>query len=126
MSAANRAREESAARASHLPVDPSRADGRVAANGCQTSVGAFARMLDMNEQSTLLARIGDWFKKSNRSDGNGLSHGNLDGGNLPLSEQANNTPVVVARSSFLRPWAKRDAAIQQLTDGFHTLTDLMS
>ena len=28
--------------------------------------------------------------------------------------------------SFLRPWAKRDQALQGLSDGFNTLTDLMS
>jgi hypothetical protein len=29
------------------------------------------------------------------------------------------------RGTFLRPWAKRDQAINQLQEGFHTLTDLM-
>jgi chromosome segregation ATPase len=70
----------------------------------------------MSEQTTFFSRIGGWFKKSNRPEN----------GDLPLTEQANNTPVVVTRSSFLRPWAKRDAAIQQLQEGFTTLTDLMS
>src|SRR6059058_4568575 len=74
----------------------------------------------MSEQTTLFSRIGGWFKKSNRSDNGRM------GGDLPLNDhQANNTSVVVTRSSFLRPWAKRDAAIQQLQDGFSTLTDLM-
>jgi chromosome segregation ATPase len=74
----------------------------------------------MNDQSTLFSRIGGWFKKTNRP-----GNGHDDGGDLPLSDQANNTSVVVQRSSFLRPWARRDAAIQQLQDGFTTLTDLM-
>jgi chromosome segregation ATPase len=71
----------------------------------------------MTENQTLFSRIGGWFKKSNRHDGNGH-------GDLPLNP-SDNTSVVVTRSSFLRPWAKRDAAIQQLQDGFTTLTDLM-
>jgi len=70
----------------------------------------------MNEQTTFFSRIGEWFKKTNRSEN----------GDVPLNEQANTTPVVVQRSSFLRPWAKRDAAIHQLQEGFTTLTDLMS
>ena len=76
----------------------------------------------MTENQTIFARIGGWFKKSNRSDGNG--HGDLPLN--PPGDTGNNTSVVVTRSSFLRPWAKRDAAIQQLQDGFSTLTDLMS
>src|SRR5581483_4029500 len=70
----------------------------------------------MNEQSTLFSRIGGWFRKSNSPHN----------GDLPLSDPGNATPVVVHRSSFLRPWAKRDAAIAQLQEGFTTLTDLMS
>jgi chromosome segregation ATPase len=73
----------------------------------------------MTENQTLFSRIGGWFKKSNRADGNGH-------GDLPLNPPDGNTSVVVTRSSFLRPWAKRDAAIQQLQEGFTTLTDLMS
>src|SRR3954451_22693154 len=69
----------------------------------------------MDEQSTLFSRIGGWFKKSR-----------TDNGDLPLGDHSVNTPVVVQRSTFLRPWAKRDQAIQQLQDGFTTLTDLMS
>ncbi|HEX3355393.1 MAG TPA: hypothetical protein VHS31_00330 [Tepidisphaeraceae bacterium] len=70
----------------------------------------------MSDQNTIFSRIGGWFRKSN--------HG--ENGDLPLAPPDNNVPVVVTRSSFLRPWAKRDAAIQQLQDGFNTLTDLMS
>jgi chromosome segregation ATPase len=70
----------------------------------------------MSDQTTIFSRIGGWFRKSNRGEN----------GDLPLSPPENNVPVVVTRSSFLRPWAKRDAAIQQLQDGFNTLTDLMS
>jgi chromosome segregation ATPase len=70
----------------------------------------------MNEQVNLISRIGGWFKKSNR----------LDNGDLPLQSHDHQTQIVEARSSFLRPFARRDAAIHQLQDGFNTLTDLMS
>ena len=78
----------------------------------------------MDEQTTFFYRIGGWFSKSNRT-GNGAAGNGADQGELPLEQHAANMPVVVTRSSFLRPWAKRDAAIQQLQDGFHALTDLM-
>ena len=67
----------------------------------------------MTEQSTLLSRIGRWFKGEN--------------GEQPLGERPA-TPTSTAlesRTTFLRPWAKRDAAIQHLQEGFTTLTDLM-
>lgn len=71
----------------------------------------------MNEpnQQTLLERIGSFFKRGNRPD------------DLPLSGDHGNGEhaLVEHRSSFLRPWARRDAAINNLQEGFHTLTDLM-
>ncbi|HTL28385.1 MAG TPA: hypothetical protein VL282_04170 [Tepidisphaeraceae bacterium] len=68
----------------------------------------------MSEQTTLLSRIGGWFKRSSNENGD-----------LPLVHHGEVTNLE-HRSSFLRPWARRDAAIQQLQDGFGTLTDLMS
>ncbi len=66
------------------------------------------------QNSTLINRIGNWFKKTNDE---------LNG----VRNQSTDTQLVDQNStSFLRPWAKRDAAIQNLQDGFHTLTDLMS
>src|SRR2546430_2687304 len=70
----------------------------------------------MNE-TTFFSRIGGGFRKPNRSD-----NGHDD---LPLDGGASNESVLVTRSTFLRPWARRDAAIQQLQNGFSTLTDLM-
>ncbi len=73
----------------------------------------------MSDQTTIFSRISAMFRKSHRGEN----------GDLPLTPPAppeSNVPVVVTRSTFLRPWAKRDAAIQQLQDGFNTLTDLMS
>jgi chromosome segregation ATPase len=77
-----------------------------------------------DSQMNLISRIGGWFKKSNRPEDNGLDNGDLplsDGGGIHGGGQ-----IVEARTSFLRPWAKRDAAIHNLQDGFSTLTDLMS
>ena len=70
----------------------------------------------MSDQ-TLLSRIGGWFKRSSTDGGNG---------DLPLVHHEDMNTSMEHRSSFLRPWARRDAAIQQLQDGFGTLTDLMS
>ena len=80
----------------------------------------------MNEQSTtLLSRIGRWFRK----DAVGGEHveGNGDRQSLigePSSSHSDST-AIATRTNFLRPWAKRDADIAQLREGFHTLTDLM-
>ncbi len=65
----------------------------------------------MNEQTTLLSRIGKWFKRDPHENGE------------PIAPQP--TTALDTRTTFLRPWAKRDAAIQHLQDGFNTLTDLM-
>ena len=66
----------------------------------------------MTEQQNLLSRIGSWFKRGSRENGD-----------LPLDSMGT---AIEPRTSFLRPWARRDAAIQNLQDGFNTLTDLMS
>lgn len=65
----------------------------------------------MSEQQTLLTKLGNWFRRGQRD------------GDLPLHSDAT---MIEPRSTFLRPWAKRDAAIQNLQEGFTTLTDLMS
>jgi chromosome segregation ATPase len=71
----------------------------------------------MSDQQTLFSRIGNWFKKNPRVERE-----------LPLDNDNGNgnTSLTDSRSTFLRPWARRDAAIQGLQEGFHTLTDLMS
>ncbi len=69
----------------------------------------------MNESNTFFSRIGSWFKNSN---------GYNAGRELKLRPDAQQH--IVTRSSFFRPWARRDAAIQNLQSGFMTLTDLMS
>ena len=65
----------------------------------------------MSDQQTLLERLGNLFRRNGRD------------GDLPLSDT---THALEHRSTFLRPWAKRDAAINNLQEGFTTLTDLMS
>ncbi len=66
----------------------------------------------MNDQ-TFLGRIASLFKRGNDD--------------LPLIDP-NGDPAdhsLESRSTFLRPWAKRDQAISNLAEGFHTLTGLM-
>ena len=67
-----------------------------------------------NETQNIVSRIGNWFKRGPRP---------LNG---ELIDQHNSRPQLELRGSVLRPWAKRDQAITNLQDGFHTLTDLMT
>src|SRR5438105_7281551 len=72
----------------------------------------------MNDQtnpgSTLLSPIGRWFRRD------------ADNGESPLARSdASQQTLMEPRTTFLRPWAKRDAAIANLQEGFNTLTDLM-
>lgn len=76
------------------------------------------------ETDTFFSRVGRWFKKDAASGNNGDS---------PLEGEVHGHPGtgdgagtgLEPRSTFLRPWAKRDAAINNLQHGFDTLTDLM-
>ncbi len=72
----------------------------------------------MGEQQTIISRIGSWFRKGQQdSDGNMLN--GEDGAPPVLSG------TIEPRSTFLRPWAKRDAAIENLQNGLVGLSDLM-
>jgi len=75
-----------------------------------------------DSQQGFFTRLGSWFRKPGGATANG---GALEG---QLLDQHQHSPqnAIVTRTSFLRPWARRDAAINQLQEGFHTLTDLMS
>ncbi|HEV7301780.1 MAG TPA: hypothetical protein VGN72_20755 [Tepidisphaeraceae bacterium] len=75
-------------------------------------------------QETFTSRIGRWFKTGNRVDRE-----------LPLESDAQNGATLATRprttssggaSSFLRPWAKRDEAINNLQNGVGALADLMN
>lgn len=73
----------------------------------------------MNEQDqdqvSLFSRIGRWFRGSSRPNGD-----------LPLEQSTTEIQQVDgAQSTFLRPWAKRDAAISNLQESFTVLTDLI-
>lgn len=67
----------------------------------------------MPETETFLNRISRIFKRAERPSGNG----DHDPAPQPVSVETN--PIT------LRPWRKNTAAIAQLQDGFHSLTDLM-
>jgi chromosome segregation ATPase len=68
-------------------------------------------------ESTLIGRLSRFFRKQ---QGNDLP---LDGDHPGGTEIQS---VDASRSSFLRPWAKRDQAISNLQQGFTALTDLMT
>lgn len=71
------------------------------------------------QQQSFTSRIGRWFKAGNRIDGE-----------LPLDLDPNKTTTLTtttaSRSTFLRPWAKRDEAISNLQHGVGALGDLMN
>ena len=97
---------------------------------------------EVSEHNGFFSRLGEWFKGSgsgaavataseNRADE--LSPAN--GEELPLQDPLHEaihtdtthpggSPVAV-RSTLFRPWAKRDAAIEGLQQGFGALSDLM-
>jgi chromosome segregation ATPase len=91
----------------------------------------------VSDQPTILSRIGNWFRRSRtegsdapRDNDNGhpadvfdpglgsTTGGPGNGGMLPTGPEP--------RSTFLRPWAKRDQAIEQLQSGVGALADLMT
>jgi uncharacterized phage infection (PIP) family protein YhgE len=79
-----------------------------------------------NQQTqSLLSRIGNWFRRSGNGHG-GMSAADVHIIDRPHGGHGEPGNAIEARSSFLRPWARRDAAIGQLQEGFNTLTDLMS
>jgi chromosome segregation ATPase len=84
----------------------------------------------MNEQQTqdqqgFFTRIGNFFRRGNLTH-NGEITGR-DSSDLPLRGDLESAhQIIEPRTSLLRPWARRDAAIANLQAGFDTLTDLMS
>lgn len=73
----------------------------------------------MSQQQTLMSRVRGWFRRS-RFDQADLT-------DLPSPDGApGSTHMQVSqRASIFHPFAKRDAALQSLQQGFVTLTDLM-
>ena len=94
----------------------------------------------VSDQPTLLTRIGNFFRRSTRTQDDpglprdndnghaadvfdpGLGGGMGGGGNNPMLPGGPTEP----RSTFLRPWAKRDQAIEQLQSGVGALAELMT
>jgi DNA repair exonuclease SbcCD ATPase subunit len=72
----------------------------------------------MSDQTNLLTRLGKWFRRDQHTNGDATS-------DSLVGEPSTHSSAIETRTNFLRPWAKRDAAINQLQDGFNTLTDLM-
>ena len=95
----------------------------------------------MSDQIGFFSRIGKLFKGGSRTtadlhdlgiDDNGRSggqsegqHGAGNGGHGASADSSLAHSVDATRSTFLRPWAKRDNAINQLQEGFSALTGLM-
>jgi uncharacterized phage infection (PIP) family protein YhgE len=89
----------------------------------------------MSEQ-TLLSRIGNWFKRQGHQ-GYGVGNGdtpdyivNNENGNVAdiSGDPTESSPAtqIEPRSTFLRPWAKRDAAIDNLQGGINAIGELMT
>jgi hypothetical protein len=93
---------------------------------------------DTGEQQKLLSRIGSWFRRGNmgpveqpagEDSGSDLISevDRLDvgggGGREPQNEPQNE---LEPRNTFLRPWAKRDQAIDNLNRGIGALGDLLT
>ncbi|MDB5332149.1 MAG: hypothetical protein JWP03_3300 [Phycisphaerales bacterium] len=84
---------------------------------------------DMSDQMTptLFGRIGNWFRRGQRpgeESSQDLSSTASDvqaDSQLPAISNGSET-----RSTFLRPWVKRDATIDQLQNGVAALSDLMT
>lgn len=69
----------------------------------------------MSDHPTLMSKLSDWFKRPRTDDSN-----------LPTVLDADH-PVRrdTSTGGLLRPWAKRDNAMESMTRGFDTLTNLM-
>ena len=72
---------------------------------------------------SVFSRISHWFKPANNDDSNELP---LENEQATLTETESDRPQNIPVTTFLKPWAKREAALMQLQDGFNTLNDLMT
>ena len=93
----------------------------------------------MTNDTGFFTRLGKIFKSSSKSNGHlpimkpmpedehGLSPeaGNEMGQSTENGGSSLSHPVEASRSTFLRPWAKRDATLVQLQEGFNALNGLM-
>jgi hypothetical protein len=76
----------------------------------------------MNDQQNLLTRIGSWFKNATKLENDPIGRMNGEGDAPPPVFNGTIEP----RSTFLRPWAKRDQAIENVQGGIVALGDLMT
>src|SRR5438309_12036150 len=97
-----------------------RSGGRAGAD--KVGMSQFTQGWAMAEQTnTFLTRIGSWFRRSQIGDEQPMN--NEDGRPPVLSGPVGGGPNE-PRSTFLRPWANRDAAIDPLQNGVGALPDL--
>jgi chromosome segregation ATPase len=87
----------------------------------------------MSDQSTLFNRIGSWLKNATRLENDPIGRLAHENGDHTMNDNGNtNTiataiaPVTESRSTFLRPWAKRDQAIENVQGGIVALGELMT
>jgi len=73
-------------------------------------------------QTSFFSRIGSWFRKGSRPEGE-LPLSPNDGGEIASALRPGT--AIEPRSTFLRPWAKRDAAIDNMHNGISALANLM-
>jgi vacuolar-type H+-ATPase subunit I/STV1 len=87
----------------------------------------------MDSDNGFFSRLGKIFKSSSKPEAPATvmtAHGEDDNGEGSHGSNGHGSssmlqPVEASRSTFLRPWAKRDASIVQLENGFNALTGLM-
>ena len=75
----------------------------------------------MGEQQTFLSRIGNWFRRNPDAPEDQPYHGE-NGSESVIGGGGGLEP----RGTFLRPWAKRDQAIDNLQRGIVALSDLLT
>lgn len=88
----------------------------------------------MSEQTGLLSRITGLFSRRHRTAGGGYDASRLPLEDSPAAGGIGQQLIDPARlnhggsggGSIFRPWARRDQALQNLSEGFVTLTQLMS
>jgi hypothetical protein len=84
----------------------------------------------MSDQTTLFNRIGGWLKNATRLENDPLAPDAHDRGHDNGKPHGQSTsiisPTVEHRSTFLRPWAKRDQALENVQGGIVALGELMT
>jgi uncharacterized phage infection (PIP) family protein YhgE len=84
----------------------------------------------MNQQPTIFARVGRWFRKPLEEDGNGNGNGHTDAIDGGTSTDSTGTSLTESRGMLLRPRRSRNdpgygEAIANVQTGLNSLTGLM-